>query len=359
MPASAAQMEANRKNAQRSTGPRTPEGKERSRANALKHGMTGEGVVLLDEDAAEVALRNDELESELRPSGRMGRIMVHRIAMISVRLERSERNEFATIARRIGRAEADYDAERADEVEKAFDWITADPAANARRLRETPEGIDRTIRGLLELKEALFHPYGERWDWIHCEKVHNLMGMRRVMAPITRLQALGEAVQGNYRFIGPEDGGDLDDPGRRAWAKARVGEVIDGEVEALRALRDTLDVEALALDRAGARDRALFDPSKEAILARKYEAAAERGLFRALREFRQIEAEAAEAPAPRPGPDPTPEAVEDCEPLGSFFPGPGATPSPAVRPSGADHDRAVGATIDGPMSSRMARTGPA
>ena len=46
------------------------------------------------------------------------------------------------------------------------------------------------------MKEALFHPHGERWDWIHCEKVHNLMGMRRVMAPITRLQALGEAVQG-------------------------------------------------------------------------------------------------------------------------------------------------------------------
>ena len=150
MPTSAARIEANRRNSLHSTGPKTPEGKERSRANALKHGLTGEGVVVLAEDAAEVALRFEELEAELRPSGRMGRILVRRFAFLSVRLERSERHEMSTIDRRVGRADADFDAERADAVEVAFDWITADPAANARKLRETPEGIDRTIRGLIE-----------------------------------------------------------------------------------------------------------------------------------------------------------------------------------------------------------------
>src|SRR5208337_3510664 len=37
--ATAAQIEANRRNAQRSTGPKTDEGKARVRRNALKHGM--------------------------------------------------------------------------------------------------------------------------------------------------------------------------------------------------------------------------------------------------------------------------------------------------------------------------------
>jgi hypothetical protein len=45
-----ARIEANRKNAQLSTGPKTPEGKAVCRQNALKNGLTGEGIVLPDED---------------------------------------------------------------------------------------------------------------------------------------------------------------------------------------------------------------------------------------------------------------------------------------------------------------------
>lgn len=37
------QIAANRRNATRSTGPRTPEGKERSRMNALRHGLSSLG----------------------------------------------------------------------------------------------------------------------------------------------------------------------------------------------------------------------------------------------------------------------------------------------------------------------------
>jgi hypothetical protein len=44
------QIEANRRNAQHSTGPRTQEGKDRIRLNALKHGMTAKTVVLPGED---------------------------------------------------------------------------------------------------------------------------------------------------------------------------------------------------------------------------------------------------------------------------------------------------------------------
>ena len=40
----------NRSNAQRSTGPRTPEGKHKSCLNALRHGLTGRVVVLPGED---------------------------------------------------------------------------------------------------------------------------------------------------------------------------------------------------------------------------------------------------------------------------------------------------------------------
>jgi hypothetical protein len=45
------QVEANRRNARKSTGPNTVEGKQRSRCNAVRHGLIAEPVIGALEDA--------------------------------------------------------------------------------------------------------------------------------------------------------------------------------------------------------------------------------------------------------------------------------------------------------------------
>jgi hypothetical protein len=165
---------------------------------------------------------------------------------------------------------------------------------------------------------------------------------------------------GDFRALDPEDGAGLDEWARRAWAAEQLDAEIAARIDRLRARREELDPAAVAQDRAEAGERALFDPSPEATLFRKYEAALRRSLYRALREFRELEAAAAaareaEAEAARAAgaeaareaaaeekareADVTPKKETVCEPLGSFFPAPPAAPSgvpvrPVSGPSG-------------------------
>jgi hypothetical protein len=83
-------------------------------------------------------------------------------------------------------------------------------------------------------------------------------------------------------------------------------------MERLKQARIELDPDALAEDRAEAVDRALFDVSPGSILARKYEAATERAMYKALKEYRQVEADAA---AGRES-SITPYTIKQSEPVG-------------------------------------------
>jgi hypothetical protein len=163
MSTSEARVKANQQNALKSTGPKTPEGKEHSRANAYKHGLTGSGTVLPEREAIEVERRVAAFEAELRPSGEVGFALVRRAATLSVRMERCVEVENFILIDRVRQAEADFVA---------------------------PEGVD---------------------------------------------------------------------PAQAAKLRTEAGK------------------------------RAMFDPSKEATLARRYEASAERGFFRALKELRQMQ----------------------------------------------------------------------
>jgi hypothetical protein len=86
---SPARIEANRKNARRSTGPRTPEGRMRSSQNALRHGLTARTIpVTAVERAQDWRRHRGSLWIELQPVGYLEEILVDEIAMILWRLKR-------------------------------------------------------------------------------------------------------------------------------------------------------------------------------------------------------------------------------------------------------------------------------
>ena len=84
------QIEANRRNAQKSTGPRTQEGKSRSRFNAVTHGMTAKFDALPGEDATALRRRIDDWTADFQPCNQVERDLIERAARVSWQLERVE-----------------------------------------------------------------------------------------------------------------------------------------------------------------------------------------------------------------------------------------------------------------------------
>ncbi|SPF39545.1 hypothetical protein SBA4_2360006 [Candidatus Sulfopaludibacter sp. SbA4] len=62
------QTEANRQNAQKSTGPRTAEGKARSSMNHLTTGIDAKSAIIPGEDPAQLQALADRIGAELKPA---------------------------------------------------------------------------------------------------------------------------------------------------------------------------------------------------------------------------------------------------------------------------------------------------
>jgi hypothetical protein len=92
---------ANQRNAQLSTGPRTLEGKERSRLNAIKHGMTSETAVLPHEDATAFQERLEAFAAGIEPRNELEEKLVGQAALYSWKLDRANRSETARLTRSI------------------------------------------------------------------------------------------------------------------------------------------------------------------------------------------------------------------------------------------------------------------
>jgi hypothetical protein len=123
------QIEANRRNALKSTGPATPEGKERSCRNALRHGLTAETVIAALEDAEDYQAFEAAVIADYDAESAVERELVLRLASVLWRLRRATGIETAM-----------------------FDSVTAEPGKVHGSSRPTlVEAADLSDRGQLQL----------------------------------------------------------------------------------------------------------------------------------------------------------------------------------------------------------------
>jgi hypothetical protein len=89
------QIEANRRNAIKSTGPTTPEGKERSSLNAVRHGLTADTVIAILERSEDYEAFEAAVISDYNAETAVERQLVLRLASVLWRLRRATSIETA------------------------------------------------------------------------------------------------------------------------------------------------------------------------------------------------------------------------------------------------------------------------
>jgi hypothetical protein len=248
------QMRANKANAQKSTGPRTPEGKARSRLNGRKHGMCCEHA-LTDEEAPDFEAKLRRCAAEEAPHGELEHDSLRRAVLATFRMRHCERQA----ARRID-ARADAMAiERVAKDEKAVEDCLA-------RLPD-PEALE-TLLGLSMGRVAL------RDRWLDLAHEAALLGcldpaaLDRARAMLeARAQAAWDALVAEHHAASPEL--------VLAVHDLCIREARAHEAEA-RALAEGLEAD----DYEAMLDEARVDPSREAQLTHRYEVAAERAFYK-------------------------------------------------------------------------------
>ncbi len=281
--ATQAQIDANRRNALKSTGPRSRPGKDKTRFNGLKHGLRTEQVFLPGEDPAEFEAERQGWIDDWQPQSHTCLVLCERAAAASWRLRRSVRAEAARL-RELGDAAAGrFDNEQREAIARAVALFQTDPRAALERLCSHAAGLDHLIGCWGGIADVLAGGPAA-WDAGHYHA--SLMAL---------LGHLPDADPGHARPAGLASARLLiasdpdEEPLAEADARRAVAAILrasESERRRLRALRARLEDPSELRRRAIA--VACVDSSKEAVLLHRYEMAHDPSLRATLKELRTL-----------------------------------------------------------------------
>jgi hypothetical protein len=318
---------ANRRNAQRSTGPKTAQGKARARCNAYKHGMSARSImrVLPHEDPAELERRTLEYLGDMQPRNAIERDLVRQAARLSYQIERAERLETAHLAARVRESAQSKEISarqlrQVRELGRKLLYIVApedesypyppgsdDPAVFVRGLEETAEGCRWLLARWAEFRNLINRKAW--WGTALMVRFIRLQGKQPVeafydpalnsvflawdvLAPKT-IETFWHLYKKSTTWCDPAYKHLLtwDDiaprPQNQVEALAVLHEVVDrhvGRLKLLLARHETITAE----EAAARADRAALDCSKEFERHRRYQSARTRELLRTLDTLRKM-----------------------------------------------------------------------
>jgi hypothetical protein len=297
MSVSEARVAANRRNALRSTGPKTEEGKQKSRANALKHGLCASVVVA--EDAKLVQQRASDWFDALKPRNEFQSWLVDEISVISLRIDRCERMERRARDVKAMKAELCWEDDRRLDAVRLGGLLARRPDEVIEELRRTPQGCE----WLMTRWAMLAHTADVKGSWTteQSRMAFDLLG-----TPIEFREAIkpGASLDLDGRLVEPAD-----DPAavarREIDALKQRREIVEGldEVNQALAVADLNDEDDPELRRLRRYESALHRRLRWCLAQFRYESP-HRGAHPSLERPRwDARPEAAIEPAPVPEPE--------------------------------------------------------
>ena len=207
------QIEANRRNSRKSSGPTSAAGKRRVGQNALKHGLSAKTIVLPHEDAEQYQHRRLTWKRELGPLGELGDYLAEQLVTISWQLDRANFHERARLAHQISKVPKDkaraktrridrlmvdllheqpqdnhpgptwsYGANRGTKQPTGGSRVIPDPAVLIGKLEASLEGCRRLLAEWTKIRDE-FQPWFEHdvvptWGIVARERIVRMLGYR-------------------------------------------------------------------------------------------------------------------------------------------------------------------------------------
>lgn len=237
-------LTANRENAKKSTGPKTDEGKSRSRRNALKHGLAGSGVALPEDVQAEVARRAEQWNGSFKPVNAWEMWLLEYVALQSVRIETCGKLLSARVALLADRADsALWDEDRNALAEELGTQLSRRPGCIVQKMRQSAHGVHWLLCRWEMLRDAL-----RAWGSLNEEQCRLAFDLQGLPAEARATDPVYNGLAGNDDLIA----------------------LIDREIADLQALIDGGIFDRDEDERLDAADGLVFDDTKEGRQLRRY-----------------------------------------------------------------------------------------